>query len=259
MTKQSEHRPPGEPSLSLVIPAYNEARRIESTVRTAAAYFAAQPYRSELIIVDDGSTDGTGELAAAALHDVPHGRVVTIPHAGKAAALRAGLSSATSDLIGFSDADLATPLEYLAELRSAIANGGDIAIGSREGTGARRYDEPWYRHVMGRGFNLIVRTLLLPDVHDTQCGFKLFRRETIHTLLDRSLLYRDADPVRGPRVTAFDVELLVVGRRLGYRICQIPVSWRYGQQSKVDPARDTWHNLRDVLQVRLNLWRGRYS
>ncbi len=259
MTKQPEHRPPGELSLSLVIPAYNEARRIESTVRTAAAYFATQPYASELIIVDDGSTDGTGDLAAAALDGVPHARVVTIPHAGKAAALRAGLQSASSDLIGFSDADLATPLEYLADLRNAIANGGDIAIGSREGAGARRYDEPWYRHIMGRGFNLIVRALLLPGIHDTQCGFKLFRKDAIHTLLDRSLLYRTADPVRGPRVTAFDVELLVVGRSLGYQICQIPVTWRYGQQSKVDPARDTWHNLRDVLQVRLNLRRGRYS
>ena len=259
MTKQPEQRTPGEPSLSLVIPAYNEARRIESTVNSAVAYLSAQPYSWELIIVDDGSTDATGDLAAAALAGVPGGRVVAIPHAGKAAALRAGLQAATSDLIGFSDADLATPLEYLAELRAAIASGGDIAIGSREGTGARRYDEPWYRHVMGRGFNLIVRALLLPDIHDTQCGFKLFRRNAIHTLLDRSLLYRTPDAVRGPRVTAFDVELLVVGRTLGYRICQIPVSWRYGQQSKVDPARDTWHNLRDVLQVRLNLWRGRYS
>lgn len=259
MTNQPENRTPSEPSLSLVIPAYNEAGRIEATVQAVAAYFASQPYHAELIIVDDGSTDRTGDLAAAALAAVPDGRLLTIPHAGKAAALRAGLNSATSDLVGFSDADLATPLAYLADLRAAIASGGDIAIGSREGAGARRYDEPWYRHVMGRGFNLIVRALLLPDIHDTQCGFKLFRRETIQTLLDRSLLYRTPDPVRGPRVTAFDVELLVVGRGLGHEIRQIPVSWRYGQQSKVDPARDTWHNLRDVLQVWLNRSRGRYA
>jgi glycosyltransferase involved in cell wall biosynthesis len=248
----------GALSLSLVIPAYNEAARIAATVHAVAAYLACQPYQAELIVVDDGSTDETAALAADALSDVPNGRLLTIPHAGKAAALRAGFRAATADQVAFSDADLATPLSYLDALRAALAGGADIAIGTREGAGARRYGEPSYRHIMGRGFNLLVRMLLLPGIDDTQCGFKIFRREAINAILDRSLLYRDAAPIREPRVTAFDVELLVVGRALGYQIRQIPVAWTYGQQSKVHPARDTWQNLRDVLEVRLNLWRNRY-
>lgn len=258
MRNQAEMRKAEGPSLSLIIPAYNEAGRIEATVRTAAAYLASQPYDSELIVVDDGSTDGTASLAAEHLATMPGGRLMQIRHGGKAAALRAGLEAATKDLVAFSDADLATPLCFLADLRQAVADGCDIAIGSREGVGARRYGEPIYRHLMGRAFNLIVRALVLPDIQDTQCGFKLFRREAIIAMLQRSRLYRDTDQLRGPRVTAFDVELLVVGRLLGYSIREIPVMWNYGQQSKVSPARDTWYNLRDVVQVRLNLGRGRY-
>lgn len=258
VSNQAKTRQAEGPSLSLIIPAYNEAGRIEATVRAATTYLANQPYDSELIVVDDGSTDGTAALAAELLATTPGGRLMQIPHGGKAAALRAGLEAAAKDLVAFSDADLATPLCYLEELRRKVADGCDIAIGSREGAGARRYGEPIYRHLMGRGFNLIVRALVLPDIQDTQCGFKLFRREAIGAILERSRLYRDSDQLRGPRVTAFDVELLVVGRLLGFRIRQIPVTWNYGQQSKVNPARDTWYNLRDVIQVRLNLWRGRY-
>ena len=248
----------GEPSLSLVIPAYTEAPGIEATISAAVRFLAEQPYDSELIVVDDGSTDQTAAIAASALAGLPNGRLLTIPHAGKAAALRAGFRAATRDQVAFSDADLATPLSYLNQLRDALSEGCDIAIGSREGVGARRFGEPVYRHLMGRGFNLLVRALLLPDIHDTQCGFKLFRRETINAILDRSLLYRSAGSIAGPRVTAFDVELLVVARALGCRIGQIPVAWTYGRQSKVQPVRDTWYNLHDVLQVRYNRWRGRY-
>lgn len=254
----SERTSGSPPSLSLVIPAYNESARIGATIATAAGYLAEQPYQSELIVVDDGSGDATAALAQAALVAVPGGRLITIPHAGKAAALRAGMAAARLDLVAFSDADLATPLSYLGELRAAIAGGCDIAIGSREGAGAERFDEPLYRHIMGRGFNLLVRLLLLPGIDDTQCGFKLFRREALAGILERSRLYRAGATVTGPRVTAFDVELLVVGRRLGHRICQIPVAWTYGQQSKVHPARDTWNNFRDVMLVWWHVRRDRY-
>lgn len=241
-----------------MIPAYNEEIRITNTIETARSFLGGQPFSSELIVVDDGSTDATAELARAALAGSSASRLLSLPHAGKAAALRAGLLIATLDQVAFSDADLATPLAHLADLRAALAAGCDIAIGSREGAGAHRYGEPMYRHLMGRGFNLLVRSLLLPGIHDTQCGFKLFRREAITNILSQSLLYRDAGTVTGPRVTAFDVELLVIGKQLGYRICPIPVVWRYGRQSKVHPARDTWHNFRDVVQVRWHAWRGRY-
>jgi dolichyl-phosphate beta-glucosyltransferase len=247
-------------SLSLVIPAYNEARRIAETLQTATAFFAAQPYDAEIVLVDDGSADGTADIARAYEGPESPVRVVAIAHGGKAAALRAGIGAATKELVAFSDADLATPLTFLDDLRAALDAGCDVAIGSREGVGAQRLGEPPYRHLMGRVFNGLVRLLLLPGIQDTQCGFKLFRREAARRILARARLYADpSEVVRGPRVTAFDVELLVVARRLGYKICPVPVVWTYGTRSKVHPARDTWQNVRDVLQVRINAWRGRYG
>jgi glycosyltransferase involved in cell wall biosynthesis len=250
---------PADPSLSLIIPAYNEAIRIGDTVREAVAWLTNQPFATELIVVDDGSDDATADLAESALLKLGRGRVLRIAHGGKAAAVRIGMVAATCEQIAFCDADLATPLPYLTELRSALAAGCDIAIGSREGARARRIGEPAYRHLMGRVFNGLVRLLLVPDVHDTQCGFKLFRAEIARDLLRRSRLYRDGgQTISGPRVTAFDVELLTIARLNGYHICPVPVVWSYGQGSKVRPARDTWHNVRDVLDVWIGVKRGRY-
>lgn len=248
------------PSLSLVIPAYNESARIETTVRETIDWLRAQPFASELIVVDDGSDDATAAIARAALAGFPAGQVISIAHGGKAAAVRAGMLAARYDQIAFSDADLATPLEYFTDLRDALERGHDIAIGSREGAGARRIGEPSYRHVMGRVFNGLVRLLLIPGVHDTQCGFKLFRAEVTRDLLRRSRLYpEDGGPVAGPRVTAFDVELLAIAWMRGYRVASVPVVWTYGEGSKVRPARDTWHNMRDVLEVWIRAKRGDYQ
>jgi dolichyl-phosphate beta-glucosyltransferase len=246
-------------SLSLVIPAYNEAARIGATVREAVAWLRDQPFSSELIVVDDGSDDATADIAEVALEGFTDGRVLRINHGGKAAAVRAGMLNARCELIGFSDADLATPLSYFDDLRRALQEGNDIAIGSREGAGARRIGEPPYRHVMGRVFNGLVRVLVVPGIHDTQCGFKLFRADVARDLLRRARLYRDGGAVAGPRVTAFDVELLAIARQRGYRIASVPVVWTYGEGSKVRPARDTWHNMRDVLDVWIGVMRGRYQ
>jgi dolichyl-phosphate beta-glucosyltransferase len=248
------------PSLTLVIPAYTEAARIAATVREASAWLEAQPFPTELIVVDDGSEDATATLAENALQGFFQGKVIRIRHGGKAAAVRAGMLAATGEQIAFSDADLATPLRYLDQLRATMAAGYDVVIGSREGAGARRVGEPAYRHLMGRVFNGFVRVLLVPGVHDTQCGFKLFRAEVAQDLLRRSCLYRHhASTVSGPRVTAFDVELLTIARRRGYRITAVPVVWTYGKGSKVRPIWDTWHNMRDVLQVWIAAKRGRYQ
>jgi dolichyl-phosphate beta-glucosyltransferase len=248
------------PSLSLVVPAYNESPRIQKTIATAAAWLCQQPYRSELIVVDDGSSDETALLAEQALANVPDGYLVRVPHGGKAAAVRAGMLSSTMEQIAFSDADLATPLEYLNDLRAAVEDGADVAIGSREGKGAGRIGEPPYRHLMGRVFNGLVRVLLVPGIHDTQCGFKLFRASAARDILRRSRLYAgEPRGVSGPRVTAFDVELLVIARVRGYRIAAVPVLWTYGEGSKVRPAHDTWHNLRDVVHVWIDAKRGRYQ
>jgi glycosyltransferase involved in cell wall biosynthesis len=243
-----------------VIPAYNEAQKMRNTLEQAWSYLAVRPYSTELLIVDDGSEDSTADIVREFARARSHVRLLSIPHGGKAAALRAGMHAAKGDLIVFSDADLATPLHYLDLFRDAVVRGCDVVIGSREGKGAERIGEPSYRHVMGRGFNLIVRLLLLPGIQDSQCGFKLFTREAAQTILGKTLLYVNQDiQVHGPRVTAFDVELLVVAKRCGFRICGMPVVWTYGKGSKVNPARDTWTNFSDVLSVKWNDLRGRYN
>jgi dolichyl-phosphate beta-glucosyltransferase len=245
-------------SLTLVIPAYNEAANVASTLAASVAQFADYPATWEILLVDDGSEDDTRAIAEgfAAAHDGV--RVISIPHGGKAAALRAGMRAAKTDLVLFSDADLATPLEYLPRFLAEIDAGADVVIASREGVGARRVGEPEYRHVMGRGFNLLVQTLLLPGIEDSQCGFKMFTSEVSRDILDRARLYRDGDTVTGARVTAFDVEMLVIARRQGAKIAIVPVVWTYGVRSKVSPVRDTLTNLRDVLAVKWNDIRHKY-
>lgn len=248
------------PTQSVVIPAYNEADRIDQTLETVLAYLAAQQYGAEVIVVNDGSSDDTLALARAweNRHEMLH--VVDIPHAGKAAAVRRGVKRASSDLIAFLDADLATPIDYLEPFRETIASGYDVVIGSREGTGASRIGEPAFRHVIGRVFNGLVRVLLLPGIQDTQCGFKLFTRDAARDLFTTSHLYaNEQNGANGARVTAFDVELLVIAKRRGYRVQVAPVTWTFGENSKVSAVSDTITNLSDVLQVKWNDLHGRYD
>jgi glycosyltransferase involved in cell wall biosynthesis len=245
--------------LSLVIPAYNESSRLPHTLDAAWSFLETRGEEFELILVDDGSTDATTAIARAFAAQHFNVTVITIRHAGKAAAVRAGLEAATGDVVGFSDADLATPLSYLNQFVELVTESADIVIGSREGVGSRRIGEPWYRHAMGRVFNRMVQLLVLPGIEDTQCGFKVFRREAAQLILAKTLLYRDGQPVSGPRVTAFDVELLAVARSLGMKIVPVPVVWTYGTNSKVNPIRDTLHNAYDIFRVRANLTLGRYK
>jgi dolichyl-phosphate beta-glucosyltransferase len=244
--------------VSIVIPVYNESERIGQSLETLAAFLAAAPFPAEVIVADDGSTDDT--LAFVEHHASRFGnlRVLALPHGGKARAVLAGLDVASHPILGFMDADLATPLANLNDAVALLHDGSDVVIGSREGSGSRRIGEPVYRHVMGRMFNALVRLLLLPGIHDTQCGFKFMTRTSARAILHRVQLYQDDAKVTQPRVTAFDVELLYIARQLGLGIDVIPVTWSYGTSSKVNPVRDTLQNLRDVLQVWLNGRRGLY-
>ncbi len=245
------------PRLSLVIPAYNEQARIANTLAATLAYLERQPYLFELIVADDGSSDNTRSIADR--YASQRTRVITIPHGGKAVALRAGMRAARGEIVAFTDADLATPIEYLGEFIARIDAGADVVIGSREGTGAHRVDEPGYRHFMGRVFNRLVQTLVLPGIDDTQCGFKAFTRFASTEIIRRARLYTGEQEITGARVTAFDVEMLVIARNLGFKIVELPVNWTYGAQSKVNPVRDTLTNLRDIATIKLNDLRNRYD
>ena len=260
---------PTGPLLSVVIPAYNEAPRLPATLPQVVGYLSGAPYTWELLLVDDGSGDATLALLTATADEHARAggqgtiRVLAEPHRGKAAAVRAGVLAARGEAILFADADLSTPLntvEAMLPLLKGQGGNADLVIGSREGIGARRHDEPYYRHLMGRVFNTLVRLLAVPGIHDTQCGFKLFTRAAGHDLFRRLRLYGDDAPVvRGPLVTGFDVELLFLARQRGYRIVEQPVQWHHVPTSNVDPLRDAYRMLRDVIRVRLNHLKGAYS
>lgn len=244
------------PEISIVIPVFNEAHRIGQTLEEVSRHFRDR--NAEILVVDDGSTDATVKLVQAFARDHADVRVLAEKHRGKAATVLAGLSEARGRLVGFMDADLATPLDTWERCQRAIATGAGVAIASREGIGSVRVAEPWYRHVMGRVFNGLVRLLLLPGIHDTQCGFKVFTRDALDDILPRQRLYQDAREVRAARVTAFDVELLYIARKHHHEIAVIPITWQYGDHSKVNPVTDTVQNVIDVLKVKWNDLRGRY-
>jgi glycosyltransferase involved in cell wall biosynthesis len=245
------------PKLSLVVPAYNEQARIANTLTATLAFLEQQPYQWELIIADDGSTDNTRAIAER--YASASVRVLSIAHGGKAVALRAGMKASRGEIVAFTDADLATPISYLADFIREIDAGADVVIGSREGDGAHRVDEPGYRHFMGRVFNRMVQTLVLPGIDDTQCGFKAFTRFASVEITRRARLYIDQKEITGARVTAFDVEMLVIARNLGLRIVELPVNWTYGAQSKVNPVADTFTNLKDIMTIKVNDVRNRYD
>ena len=242
--------PPAPPFLSLVIPAYNEAARLPATFDALEAYLDAGSVDAEVIVVDDGSEDATGEVIRARASTWPTLVARTIAHGGKGSAVRAGMLAARGRYVFLCDADLSMPIGDLAMfLPGARDNTYDIAIASREAPGARRYGEPLYRHLMGRVFNALVRRLVLPGIQDSQCGFKCLRGDLARELAA-------ALTVDG---WGFDVELLYMARRRGLRIVEIPVAWYYAPNSRIHPLRDAWQMTRDVLAVRANARRGRYD
>lgn len=248
------------PLLSIVVPAYNEERRLPATLEAILAFLADQPFEAELIVVDDGSADGTAAAVAALSKRHPQIKLVRNDHRGKGYTVRTGMLLAQGDYVLFTDADLAVPMSEWHKLQPLLERGYDVVIGSREGLGARRIGEPRYRHFMGRVFNAVVRLVALGGIQDTQCGFKAFHGAAARQIFGSVQLYgADARVVTGAAVTAFDVEVLFLARKLGYRIAEVPVTWQYGEETKVDPVRDSWRNFADVLRVRWNDLRGRYA
>lgn len=246
------------PDVSLVIPVYNESGRIGPCLEQLTAWIARRSETFDIIVVDDGSNDDTALIADRWARTHPSITLLQEPHRGKANAVIAGLRFSRGTIVGFLDVDLATPIQTWDAFAIEFQRGADIVIASREGTGATRIGEPWYRHAMGRAFNGIIRLLLLPGVNDTQCGFKFFTRRALTVILPRTLLYRSSEAISRPRVTAFDVEILFIAKQHHLRTSIIPVTWSYGEHTKVNPLTDTLQNLSDVIQVRLNGWLGRY-
>jgi dolichyl-phosphate beta-glucosyltransferase len=237
------------PFLSIVVPAYNEEGRLPQTLPLIVDFLRSQTYPSEVIVVDDGSVDSTASVAEGIAADAPLVRLIRNEHRGKGYAVKTGVMAAGGDYIFLCDADLSMPIEEVANFLPPSLGDYDVAIGSREVEGARRYDEPGLRHLMGRVFNTLVRLLAVRGFQDTQAGFKCFAREAAHEMFP----YQTMDGF------GFDVEILFIAQKRGYRIVEVPINWYYMSNSRVSPVSDSVRMFREILEVRLNNLRGLYD
>jgi len=240
--------------LSVVIPAYNEAVRIGDNLVRLAAYLAALPLPSEILVVDDGSADGTAavvEAFASNASTVPVRLLRNGRNRGKGYSIKHGVLSARGEFLLVSDADFSTPVEDLPRLLEPVASGGyGIAIGSRGLPGSRvEKRQPAWRQAMGRSFNRMVRVLTGLPFLDTQCGFKVMRRDPVLPLFRAARVER----------FAYDVEILYLARKAGIRVLEVPVAWRDAPGSKVNAVFDSFDMLKDILRIVLRDRRGRYG
>ena len=235
--------------LSVVIPAYNEERRLPETLDTVRAYLGGKTYPWEIIVADDGSDDATAAIVDCA--GLTDGRIklLPLPHRGKGWAVKNGMLAARGDYRFLCDADLSMPIDLLGRLLPGDAPTSDIVIGSREAPGAQRIGEPRRRWLMGRVFNAMTRVLATPGIADTQCGFKVFQA----TAAEKLFALQTLDGF------AFDAEILFLARRRGFSLAEVGIDWHYQSESKVRPVRDGWRTLRDLVIIRYRSLAGRYE
>ncbi|PKO22990.1 MAG: glycosyl transferase [Chloroflexi bacterium HGW-Chloroflexi-1] len=231
----------------MIIPAYNEEQRLPRSLDQVVAFVQQQSEPLEVLVVENGSRDHTTEIAEAYAAQYPFIRVLH-SEKGKGAAVRVGMMAGRGRYLFICDSDLSMPIAEVRKFLPPVLADYDVAIASREGPDAQRYGEPYYRHLMGRVFNFIVRVLAIPGFQDTQCGFKSFRRE----------VGRDVFADLTLTGWSFDVEALFIALQRGYRVVAVPINWYFDADSRVNPLPDTWRMVRDVLRIRLNGWQGRH-
>lgn len=235
--------------MSIVIPAHNEENRLPHTLGQIFSFLEKQSYSSEVVIVENGSSDHTLELARE--YALLHSNLIVIQEEqrGKGNAARRGMLEAHGEYRFICDADLSMPIDEVQKFIPPALNEFDLAIASREAPGAIRFNEPSYRHLGGRAINLVIQLLILPGLNDTQCGFKCFRAEIAENLFRQQTLMG----------WSFDIELLYLARRKGLRIKEIPIQWYFGADSKVNAVRDALHMISDIFRIHLNALRSRYD
>lgn len=248
-----------KPYLSVVIPCYNEEKNLKRGVLSEIEkYLQQQKYSSKVIIVDDGSTDNSKKLVEEFVENHPRFRLLKSKHAGKPFAIKAGLAKARGEVVLFTDMDQSTPITQLAKLLPFFKENYQVVIGSR---GTTRKNFPLIRKVMSKVFSYSRRLLILPEITDTQCGFKAFRRETINKIFSKLEIFKKGKKARGWRVSAYDVEVIFVAKKLGFKIKEVLVVWEdrdiaMGKQKNF--IRESKEMLMEILRVRLNDILGRY-
>jgi dolichyl-phosphate beta-glucosyltransferase len=232
------------PEISVIIPAYNEDKRLASTLLEACKFLDSCRPAYEIIVVDDGSRDATALLVRQFQRINPKVHLICLgKNQGKGAAVRLGMNNARGEVVIYLDADGSSRIDHMTKLIHAIKEGADVAIGSRIGTKTEKtnVERYWYRHLVGQCFNILVRTLAVSGFNDTQCGFKMFRLPVAKTLFK-------AQKING---FAFDVEILYLCRKFGFHVAEIPIDWTHKSGSKVSIMKDSLLMLADVCRIYL--------
>jgi glycosyltransferase involved in cell wall biosynthesis len=237
------------PFLSIIIPAYNEENRLPRTLERVFSFLEKQSYSYEVLTVENGSTDRTLQVAGELAKRYKNLIVIHEEQRGKGNAVRRGMLAAHGEYRFICDADLSMPIDEISKFLPPRLVDFDVAIGSREAPGAVRYNEPSYRHWGGRGINLLIRMLILPGLHDTQCGFKCFRAETTMSLFEQQTMMG----------WSFDFELLYMARHRKLRVREVPIHWYFDPDSKVNAFRDAIRMISDIFLIHWNALCGRYD
>ncbi len=235
--------------LSIIIPAYNEETRLPDTLNKVGSFLDTQTYTSEVLIVNNNSTDKTEEVIKDFCSRYPNMQSLFEEEPGKGAAVRCGMFHAQGEFAFMCDADLSMPIEKLNNFLPPQLEGIEIAIASREAPGSIRYHEPHFRHLGGRLMNWLIQLFILPGLNDTQCGFKCFSAKAAKDLFNCQTLPG----------WSFDIELLYIARQRGYKIQEIPIPWYFHQESKVNAVRDALQILMDIQTIHRNSHQGIYD
>ncbi len=238
-----------DPFLSIIIPAHNEAERLPPTLASIDAFIREQAYAVEVLVVENGSSDGTLAIAQAHQARMPYLRVFSEAARGKGLAVRRGMLEAQGAFRFLCDADLSMPIEQVNRFLPPALESVAVAIGSRELPGSQRHGEPAYRHLIGRVFNAMVRWLVLPGIQDSQCGFKCFTAEAAEAVF----------PFQTMGGMSFDAEVLFVARQKGYCVEEVAIDWYFDPDSRVRLVQDSLRMAFDLLAIRKYARQGRYD
>jgi glycosyltransferase involved in cell wall biosynthesis len=239
------------PKISIVIPAYNESARLPATLASVVGCVRARGWEAEVIVVNDGSSDGTAEVARSFAQSAAEVRLIeNAGNRGKGYSVRAGMLAARGEVALFTDADLSAPIEEAEGLFAAIAAGADIAIGSRWLESSRQTQrQPLYRQFFGRCFNAVTRAVMQLPYADTQCGLKAFTRAAAQTVFPLQTIER----------WGFDPEILLIARKHSLKVVEVPVSWAHDERTRMSYLRDGMRMLQEIAQIRWNVLCGRYK